>query len=198
MLRRHPSAAGDSPAPDTLPIIQAARDRGIPPATPEASRGPDGAARRWRERIRAAMLHLAISVALAGGVLSLVLLVWYPMPMHVLLGVGAILAIMLGVDVVLGPLFTLLVYDRRKRRLKWDLATIAALQLAALLYGVHTVYQGRPAFVVLVKDRFEVVSTPDILPEARAAARGNPVAQASATGPRWVTARIPESAEDRF
>jgi hypothetical protein len=115
-----------------------------------------------------------------------------------LLGVGAILWIVVGVDVVVGPLFTLIVFDRRKPRLKWDLATICALQLVALAYGVHTVYQGRPGFVVFAKDRFEVVAPSDLRPEDRAAAASNPQARLDLLRPRWVATRPPESASEQF
>lgn len=149
------------------------------------------------QRLRAAGIHLALSALLAAAVLALVLLTWYPQPLPRLLGVGSILLIMLGVDVVLGPIFTLIVFDRRKKRLAWDLATIAALQLAALAYGLYTLHQGRPAFVVLVKDRFEIVSPADIMPPDLVAAKDNPFAQSRITGPHWVSIRMPDSAGER-
>jgi len=192
MLRRNIPFA-DRPADaggDTLPMTGLAGRDG-PPAAGAPARSP------MHERLRAAAIHLALSGVVAAGVLALVLFAWYPNPLARLLGVDAILLIMLAVDVVLGPLFTLLVFDRRKRSLRWDLATIAALQIAALLYGLHAVYQGRPAFVVYVKDRFEVVAPADLLPEARDAARGNPAARLDPFAPRWVSARLPESAEER-
>jgi hypothetical protein len=191
LRRRSPDRDEREPATgDTLPMPRAPRPAG---AAPDA--GAD--AGRLRERLRAAGLHLGVSSAVAAAVLALVLLAWYPTPLPALLGVEAILLLMLGVDVVLGPLFTLLVFDRRKRNLRWDLATIAALQLAALAYGLHTVHQGRPAFLVFVKDRFEVVSPADLKPEARAAARGNAFASTDPLAPRWVAARLPESAVER-
>ncbi|MEI6547065.1 MAG: TfpX/TfpZ family type IV pilin accessory protein [Burkholderiales bacterium] len=149
------------------------------------------------QRLRAAGIHLSLSALLAAAVLALVLLTWYPQPLPQLLGVGSILLIMLGVDVVLGPLFTLIVFDRRKKRLAWDLATIAALQLAALAYGLYTLHQGRPAYVVLVKDRFEIVSPADITPPDLVAAKDNPFAQSRIGGPRWVAVRMPDSASER-
>jgi hypothetical protein len=186
---RDPRAAspdGDDTLPMTSEFLHPPRPLAVP--VPERS---------WRERIRAALVHLLLSGMAALLVTAVVLLAWYPDPLHRMLGVGAILWIVLGVDVVLGPLFTLIVYDRRKKRLKWDLATIAALQLAALAYGLFTIHQGRPAFVVLVKDRFEVISPADLRIEERAAARGNPFARIDPTGPRWVAARMPETVEQR-
>lgn len=150
-----------------------------------------------RDRLRAAGMHLSLSAAAASLVLLTVLLGWYPQPMIKLHGVDAILFIMLGVDVVLGPLFTFIAFDRRKKHLALDLAAIAALQLAALAYGVHTVHQGRPAFVVLVKDRFEVVAPSELSRKAVDEALGNPFAVRHPFQPRWVAARMPESAQER-
>jgi len=179
------SASSPTPAPASPPTpAREATDR----PTPASS---------IAQRLRAAGIHLSLSALLAAAVLALVLLTWYPQPMPRLLGVGSILLIMLAVDVVLGPIFTFIVFDRRKKRLAWDLATIAALQLAALAYGLYTLHQGRPAFVVLVKDRFEIVSPADILPSDLAAAKDNPFAQSRITGPRWVSIRTPESASER-
>ena len=195
MLRREPHAAASSPREgDTRPLIVpvSPASSGMPPA-----QAASGVPTPIAERLRAAGLHLAISVVIAGAVLALVFGAWYPSPLPGLLGVDAILLIMVAVDVVLGPLFTLIVFDRRKRRLAWDLATIGALQLAALVYGVYTVYQGRPAFVVLVKDRFEVVSPAELRPGDRAAARSNPHALIDPLAPRWVAARLPASDRER-
>jgi hypothetical protein len=187
-LRRDPppSAGGD-----TLPMLAPIEPLPLP------RRGMTPARTALGVRLRAAGIHLAVSAGVALVVVALVLLAWYPHPMARLLGVDAILLIMLGVDVVLGPLFTLLVFDRRKKRLRWDLAMIAALQLLALGYGLHTIQQGRPAFVVLVKDRFEVVSPVELRAEDRAQARGNPFARPDPLGPRWVAAGLPDSAQER-
>lgn len=182
-----------APGGDTLPMsAPPARATTLPPAvrTP-----PAGGA--LRDRLRAAAIHLGLSAAGACAVLALVMMGWYPPPMPRLLGVDAILLIMLCVDVVLGPLFTLIVFDRRKRHLKWDLAVVAALQLGALAYGLYAVHQGRPAFVVLVKDRFEVVSPADLGREERIAARSNPYASPDPLHPRWVAAKMPDTVQER-
>jgi len=183
MFRATASSPEPTPAPLAAPAGDAT-DRPMPASS-------------LAQRFRAAGIHFSLSALLAAAVLTLVLLTWYPQPLPQLLGVGSILLIMLGVDVVLGPIFTLIVFDRRKKRLAWDLATIAALQLAALAYGLYTLHQGRPAFVVLVKDRFEIISPADIMPTDVVAAKDNPFAQSRITGPSWVSIRMPDSAIER-
>jgi hypothetical protein len=81
--------------------------------------------------------------------------------------------LILGVDVVMGPLLTLVVFDKRKQRreLVRDLAVIATLQLAALGYGLHTLYVARPVALVHEPGRFRVLTAQDVqvadLPNAR-------------------------------
>ncbi|MEI7445268.1 MAG: TfpX/TfpZ family type IV pilin accessory protein [Burkholderiales bacterium] len=191
MLRRaaDPSAASPQDALDR-PLIT-----GLPtPRPPAPARRSSG----LRERMRAAGIHLLICLAVAAVVSVVVFGAWYPGPMPSLLGVGAILAIVIGVDVIVGPIFTLLVFDRSKPRLKWDLTAIGVVQIVALIYGVHTLYQGRPAFIVLAKDRFEVTSPADLRPEDREAARDNPHAKIDPLRPRWIAARLPESQDERM
>lgn len=192
MLRR---AAAERPAAPPSEELARPLITGLP--APRQAAAPQPAS-GLKERLRAAGLHLAACAAIAAIVCAVVFGVWYPGPLPGLLGVGAILMLVIGVDVVVGPLLTLLVYDRRKPRLKWDLATICVLQLVALVYGVHTVYQGRPAFVVFVKDRFEITSPSDLRPEDREAARGNAAAKIDPMRPRWVAARSPESPDERL
>lgn len=150
-----------------------------------------------RDRIRASAIHLLWCLAVAAVVLALVFFGWYPPPLDRISGLATILVIMLGADVVLGPLVTLIIFDRTKKHLKLDLAFIILVQVSALAYGMYTVYQGRPAHLVFVKDRFETIAPADIRPEERAAARENPAAAVELLRPKWVAARIPADPQER-
>lgn len=118
-----------------------------------------------RLRLRAAMIHLLLS-ALISGVLSVSLvLLLYPMPYFHAAGGKSILLVILLVDIVLGPLLTFLVFDRRKASLRRDLATIGAVQIIALAYGLYATAMSRPVFQTFVRDRFELVSAAEIDPQ---------------------------------
>jgi hypothetical protein len=149
-----------------------------------------------RARFLAAGMHLGASMVMAGAVLALVYSGWYVDPLGSISGIGEILIVLLAVDVALGPVLTFAVFDRRKKSLRFDLACIAFVQLAALLYGLHSVERGRPHHLVFVKDRFEVVSHADLTSEDRAAAAGNPAAEAAWFGPRIVAAEMPAAPEE--
>lgn len=118
-------------------------------------------------RLRAAGIHLAISSILAILAAMLVFVVWYPYPYREISGGRELFWIVVAVDVVMGPLMTLAVFNTLKSRkaLGFDLTLIAVLQLVALAYGLWTVAVARPVHLVFEIDRFRVVHAIDIPPE---------------------------------
>jgi hypothetical protein len=76
--------------------------------------------------------------------------------------------ILIGVDIVLGPLMTLIIFNVRKPRkeLVRDLSVIVLVQIAALSWGIHTTYKVRPVFVVLHADTMYSVARNDITSES--------------------------------
>ena len=142
---------------------------------------------RWQ----ASGIHLLISIAIALTVTTLMLTVWYPWPLFEAMGGSGLLLILCGVDVVLGPLITLIVFRQGKRGMKFDLAVIAILQASALFYGSHIVYLARPAFIVFVKDQFEVAIAAEVDPERLAKARLPQYRELPHGGPRLAFARFP-------
>lgn len=144
----------------------------------------------FKNRVRAFLLHLLISAVIAATVMVVVFWVWYPAPLHEVVGVTEIFLLLLAVDVSIGPLITLIVYKPGKPSLKFDLTVIAILQLCALGYGVQTVFAGRPAFIVFAQDRFELARALDLDPASvdKAIAAGNSEGIAGWTRPKWVGA----------
>src|SRR6186713_1890973 len=118
----------------------------------------------WRRRLLAAGIHLGLSVLVAGLAAGLVFGVWYPYPYREISGGRELFLIVVAVDVILGPLLTLTVFDIKKpiKGLRRDLAVIAALQFAALGYGMWTVAVARPVHLVFEIDRFRVVHAIDV------------------------------------
>ena len=109
-------------------------------------------------RFQAFAIHLLLSSAILGSFLTFVLLVWYPHPFFILEGLAEIVWVLVGVDVVLGPALTLVVFKTGKPGLKRDLSIIAAIQIAGFFYGAQTFYSERPAFAIFFdSDYFEVI-----------------------------------------
>lgn len=96
----------------------------------------------------------------------MVFLLWYPYPYRIISGGQELFWLVVSVDVVLGPLLTLVVFNVRKPRaeLVRDLTIIASVQLAALGYGLWSVYQSRPVYLVHEVDRLVAVSAIDVDP----------------------------------
>ena len=113
-------------------------------------------------RFRAFAIHLTASAGIVLALLGLMLWVWYPAPYFEINGGWQVWRILAGVDVVLGPLLTLIVFKPGKPSLKFDMSCIIFIQLAALIYGGTIIYQQRPAFVVFGTDRFTTVSAAEV------------------------------------
>lgn len=140
-------------------------------------------------RLKAFLVHLLISTCIAAAVIGVVFFVWYPAPLHTAAGVTQIFLLLLAVDVVLGSLLTLIVYKVGKKTLIMDLTVIALLQLSALGYGLWTVAEGRPAWLVFGGNRFELVRIPDI--DQRNIGTHYLYSSPAWTGPQWVGAANP-------
>ena len=115
---------------------------------------------RWK----ASAIHLLLSAAIAGSVLLFMLEVWYPWPLFEAAGGSHLVLVLVGVDVTLGPLITLIIFKSGKKGLKFDLTVIAVLQVAALAYGIHALYLARPVYLAFTVDRFDLVTAKDIDP----------------------------------
>lgn len=150
-------------------------------------------------RLKASGAHLLISIGVALLVAGLVLYVWYPREYSILAGGRALFWLLVSVDVIVGPVLTFVVFNLRKprRELLRDLGVIAALQLAALAYGLNTVYEARPVALVFEVDRFRVVTAADVyrqeLSQALPEFRSLPV-----TGPWLIAARESSSGDERL
>ena len=114
-------------------------------------------------RLKFFLSHLSISILIALFVMGLVFFIWYPTPLAKAVGVTQIFLMMLAIDVIVGPLLGLLVYKQGKKSLKFDLTVIIAIQISALLYGIYSIEQGRPAWLAYNLDRFELVRKNEIV-----------------------------------
>jgi hypothetical protein len=148
---------------------------------------------RWQ----AAGTHLLICLVIATAALAVILGMWFPGALFDAAGGLGLLYLLVSVDVVLGPLLTLLVFKSGKPGMKFDLAVIGAVQLAALIYGFSVVAQARPAFVVFVLDRFEMVAAVELEAQELAAAKREEFRSVPWTGPMLVAADMPADPAER-
>lgn len=148
---------------------------------------------RWK----AAGSHFALSILVIGGIAVTAFLLWYPHGLYRVAGLDRLLLVMLGIDLTAGPLLTLILYRQGKRGLKFDLTVVALAQMAFLAYGLHTLWQSRPVFLVATPDMYTVVFANEIDPDDLTAAARPEWRRLSWTGPVLVGARMPEDPDKR-
>ena len=148
---------------------------------------------RWR----ASFIHLLISLVIVGSVAAYIIYFWYPPALMHMAKADRLLMLIGGVDLVVGPLLTLIVYKANKRHLKFDLAIIGLIQVVFLGYGLYTIWNSRPVFLVAVPDRFELVFANEITPKRLAEAKIERFKTLSFTKPELVGAPMPSSIKER-
>lgn len=88
---------------------------------------------------------------------------WYSSPLAKAVGVTHIFLMLLAIDVIIGPVLGFVVYKQGKKTLKIDLSIIILIQALALGYGVYSIFEGRPVWLVYSVDRFELVRNNEIV-----------------------------------
>jgi hypothetical protein len=147
----------------------------------------------WREKFLATSVHFAVTLLLTGIAAAIIFLVWFPDPMQTMIGGTELFLIVVGVDLALGPLMSLVIFNSRKsrRELVIDYSIVGVIQIVALVYGVMVVAGARPAYYAFDKDRYEIVSAVDITDKELAAAKESQYRKLPWTGPRIVAISIP-------
>ena len=108
-------------------------------------------------RYQAFAVHMAISLVIFFILLVCITQYWYP---GILFDTGngwKAIGMIVGIDLVLGPLLTFIVFNHNKSSLKLDLAVIALVQTAALTYGTWTIHQTRPIALAFINNNFNTI-----------------------------------------
>lgn len=118
----------------------------------------------WFAKGIAAAKHALLTLLIAILAWVLVFIVWFPGAFAEMMPGTKLFLLVLGVEVVLGPCMSLVIYNpaKPKAELYRDYAFIILVQLLALLYGLYTVAQARPVYIVFVKDRLELVAAGEL------------------------------------
>ena len=102
-------------------------------------------------RLKAFSIHLSISAIAFLIILYFILLHWYPKPHFTVNGGWQGIRIMLFVDIVLGPILTLLIFNPAKslKAIIFDLCMIGLIQISAFTWGAYAVHSQRPVALSL-------------------------------------------------
>lgn len=150
-------------------------------------------------RLLAGATHFAFSAPVAALAGLLVFGLWYPYPYREISGGRELFMILVAVDLTIGPLITITIFNRAKprRELVTDITVVALLQLAALSYGLWSVFMARPVHLVFEYSKFSVVHAIDIEPELLAKAPPA-LRQLPLTGPTPLGLRPFKSSQEQF
>lgn len=150
-------------------------------------------------RIKAAAIHLGVSVLVAGITTIAVLGVMFPGWYAPAMGAYGLLGLILGCDVVTGPVLSLIVCTpgKPRRLLIMDYVVIVSLQLAVLIYGLMVIVDSRPVFTVFAVDRFNVVAASEIERGDLKEYGGTAPYTLSWHGPALVAVKMPQDAQGR-
>jgi hypothetical protein len=151
-------------------------------------------------RLKAFGAHLLCSAFALTLVLGALYLGWYHWPGWHLTEATHVVLVMVGVDVVVGPLITVIIANPRKprRELARDIAMVVIVQLTALGYGTTTLWSGRPLYYAFSVNSLQVVQASDIDPAAASTARKQKLELAPHwySLPRWIWAPFPKDPKE--
>jgi hypothetical protein len=155
-------------------------------------------------RLKALSLHLLASGIALTLILGGLYAGWYRWPGWYLANVTQVVAVLTGVDLVIGPLLTFVIADpgKARRSLVRDVAVIAAIQVIALAYGTLLLWHGRPLYYAFSEDVLQLVQAYDIDADQLARARREHAELIPHwySLPRWIWAPLPSDpvARDRI
>ncbi len=103
-----------------------------------------------KSKLKAAGIHLGISGLIFCVLAYFIIFKWYPFPYFTADGGWQGIRIIALIDLVLGPLLTLIIFNHHKsrREIRFDLGTIALVQASVLAWGIYTVHDERPGAVI--------------------------------------------------
>lgn len=151
-------------------------------------------------RIRVFGLHLLVSAGALMLVLGTLYVGWYRWPGWYVAGVPSVVAVLISVDLTVGPLMTFVVAGSTKprRELARDIGIIATVQLAALIYGTVSLWSGRPLYYAFSENELQLVQAYDISAHDMDAAREHRAELLPHwySLPRWIWAPLPEDPQE--
>ena len=116
-------------------------------------------------RYKAAALHLAGSVIVLLLLLGLISQILYPGALFRAAAGFELLRLLMVVDMIIGPLVTLIIFNPKKKLIKMDMAIVLLCQLGFMAYGAASIYIARPVYMVFTGHNFHMVRANEIEPK---------------------------------
>jgi hypothetical protein len=113
-------------------------------------------------RYKAAALHLFFSGLVLFTIFLLIAYVWYPYKLFALAAGADLLRLIICVDLIIGPLVMLVIFDAKKKLIKMDVAIVLICQICFMSYGLWAMFSSRPVFFVFADQHFYLVKANEI------------------------------------
>jgi hypothetical protein len=151
-------------------------------------------------RLKAFSLHLLGSATALTLILGTLYFGWYRWPGWYLADAKTVVAVLVGVDLVIGPLMTFVIASKIKsrRELTRDIGIIVAIQICALVYGATSLWSGRPLYYAFSENVLQMVQAYDIDSQESELGRQQNAQLAPQwySLPRWIWAPLPSDPEE--
>ena len=147
-------------------------------------------------KLRAGAMHLGISLVIFLIIVPFIYFAWYPQPYFSAAGGWHGIKIVAAVDLVLGPVLTLIIFNPSKSRKAFivDYSFIITCQIAALIWGVYAVHSQRPIVVAYSDGIFQAVTADAFEEQDSETLTFN---QLSTLHPPLVYSREPENSDEK-
>jgi hypothetical protein len=148
-------------------------------------------------RTKAFFIHLFSSMMVLSLIFVLIDGVWYPGKLFQLAAGFDLLRLIVCVDLVLGPLIMLIIFNPTKKYLKLDVAIILLFQIGFLAYGCWIMFSARPAYFAFVENHFYLVRANEIDEDSLQAASNPQFKKIPLSGPIPVGTKQPDDIKIR-
>ncbi len=117
-----------------------------------------------KPRLKASGIHLSLSALAFFIVLYFIVFLWYPGPHFSTNGGWQGVRIMFFVDIVLGPILTLIIFNPEKsiKAILFDFTVIVTIQISAFIWGLSAVHSQRPLAISFYKGHFYPILMRDL------------------------------------
>lgn len=149
---------------------------------------------RAQNRWQAFGVHLLISLTLFIVMCSIIVVFWYPGILFTTEGGWQGVRLIAGIDFVIGPTLTLIVYKVGKPSLKFDLFCIGLLQVLCITYGMYVVHGSRPAVIAYGDGKYYAIPIMRFYSRSIDTSR---IDLFKGRQPIWVNIRFPEDQNAR-
>ena len=119
----------------------------------------------FKTKIKASFFHFMLSALAVSLIFIAVMYFWFPLLYIDVTNFKEIAIILIAVDLILGPLLTFVVFNPKKKSLRFDLSVIVSVQLIAMSYGLYTIYLTHPVYITYFDNGFNIVTAKQATPE---------------------------------